>query len=52
MNRILMTSVRSDEEQAIRHYAEKNNVEIVISRDDFHLISILKYYLTSQKLTD
>lgn len=36
MNKILMTSVRSDEEQAIRHYAEKNNVEIVISRDDFY----------------
>ena len=36
MTKILMTSVRSDEEQAIRHYAVKNYVEIVISRDDFH----------------
>ncbi|GMA70131.1 lactate dehydrogenase [Leuconostoc litchii] len=36
MTKILMMSVRDDEEKAIHEYAQKNQVEIVISRQDFH----------------
>lgn len=36
MTKILMTSVRNDEEEAIDAYAKLHHIEIQISRDEFH----------------
>lgn len=36
MVKILMTSVRDDEEFAIKRYAQNNDIEIDISREEFH----------------